>query len=331
MLLDKELFGTITPEEQQSLDDFMATSAAARAIRNEKRNSGSAGGQHAFPTEQLESDYLAVVQRHRRRRLQKVWNWWISAGLAAGMVITAWLIWPRDPVPESHPAVIPTGIQEITLQFSNGETIEFRDGGPQRYRVQSTGFVFSDGRLRLEDIRHGASGWNSLSVPPGKESRLQLPDGTEVHLNSASKIQFPFRFGSGPREVYLEGEAYFRIMKGNGKAFVIHAGQADITSESEGICNVNAYTPTSVSAHVVNGWMEMAAYGSVIPLHGGQEATAATDRPLSPARMQSGYSVSWTTGQQLFRDLPARELREIIARWFNTTLYIDTEEAEKNY
>ncbi|WP_298712780.1 FecR family protein [Chitinophaga sp.] len=328
LLLHKELFGTITPEEQQSLDDLMATSAKARAIRSEMRDNESYGGQ-AFPSQQLESDYLAVLQRHRRRRLQRIWNWWISAGLAAGAIITVLFVWPAELAPVATPSVIPSSIQEVTLQFANGETVTFHEGNPQRYRVQATGFVFNDGMLRLENVGHGASGWNSFSVPPGKESRVQLPDGTEVHLNSASKIIFPFRFGPGPREVYLEGEAYFRIRNGHGEAFIIHAGQADLTSRGAGICNVNAYTPTSVAAHIVNGPMEMSAFGSAIPLQGGQEATAATGRPLYPARMQSQHSLSWTTGEQLFRDLPAMELRNIIARWFNTTLYIDTEEAEK--
>lgn len=329
LLLHKELFGTITPEEQQSLDDLMATSAKARAIRQEMRNDEERGGPSAFPSQQLESDYFAVVQRHRRRRLQKLWNWWISAGLAVGTMITVWLVWPGDPVPVAPPAVIPGNIQEVTLQFANGETVTFHEGSPQRYRVQSTGFVFSDGVLRFESVSQSTAGWNSFSVPPGKESRMQLPDGTEVHLNSVSKILFPFRFGPGPRVVYLEGEAYFRIRKGHGEAFLIHAGQADIKSAGPGICNVNAYTPTRVAAHVVNGSMEMTAFGSTVPLLGGQEATAATGRPLYPARTQSQYSLSWTMGEQLFRDLPATELRDIIARWFNTTLYIDTEEAEK--
>ncbi|WP_423737368.1 FecR family protein [Chitinophaga caseinilytica] len=328
ILLNKELFGTITPEEQQALDDLLATSAKARAIRSEMRDPERYGGQSVFPAKELEADYFAVLQRHRRRRMQRIWNWWIGAGLTAGAAITALLIWPRDPAPEPPQAVIPAEIQEITLQFANGETLAFRDGGQQRYRVQSTGIVFENGTLHFESGTTGAPGWNSLNVPPGQETRLQLEDGTAIVLNSASKIQFPFHFGSGIREVYLEGEGYFRIAPAGNRPFVVHAGQADIRTKA-GICNINAYTPTNVSAQIVNGMMEMEAGGVKVPVSAGEEATAATGKTLTAARMQDQYSLSWLKGEQFFRDLPAADVRDVIARWFNTTLYIDSREAEK--
>lgn len=329
ILLNRELFGTITPEEQQVLDDLLATSAKARAIRSEMRNAEQWGGQSFFPSKELEADYFAVLQRHHRRRVQRIWNRWIVAGLAAGAAVTAFLIWPGDPQLVRSAAVIPSELQEITLQFANGETVGFRQGGVQRYRIQSTGLLYENGTLRFEKATPGAEGWNSLSVPPGQETRLQLEDGTEVVLNSASKLQFPFRFGHGPREVYLEGEGFFRIAPTRGNPpFVIHAGQADIRS-AEGACNVNAYTPTCVSAQLISGSATVEAGGARIRLAPGEEATAATGRQLAPARMQDQYSLSWLSGQQRFRDMPATELRAVIARWFNTTLYIDTREAEK--
>ncbi len=164
----------------------------------------------------------------------------------------------------------------------------------------------------------------------GKATRVQLEDGTEVILNSASKLRFPFRFGNGPREVYLEGEGYFRIAPKGNSVFSIHAGQADIHARN-GVCNINAYTPTSVTAQAVSGSMEMEAAGTSIPLGPGEAATAATGRQLTAARMQDQYSITWINGEHFFRDLPAMELKDLIARWFNTTLYIDSGDAEKNY
>ncbi|WP_109700328.1 FecR family protein [Chitinophaga deserti] len=327
-LLNKEFFGTITPEEQEALNDLLASSAKARAIRSEIRNDEPFDGQHVFPSKELEADYFAVQQRHQRRKMQRIWNRRIAAGLVAGAVITALLIWPSDPPHIPPPVVIPSDIQTVTLQFANGEVIPFQDGSPQQYRVQSTGIFFDKGILRFESSSQGAPGWNSLNVPPGKESTILLSDGTEVILNSSSRLQFPFRFVPGQREVYLSGEGYFRIRSKEGSPFIIHAGQADIHAV-DAICNINAYTSTKVIASLVSGDMEVRASGGPVSLQPGEEVTVATDTPLRLSRMQEQYTVSWIKGEQYFNNLPATELRDMIARWFNTTLYIDTPEAEK--
>ncbi len=326
-LLNKEFFGTITPEEQEALNDLLASSAKARAIRSEIRNDEPFDGQHVFPAEELEADYFAVQQRNHHRKMQRIWNWRIAAGLVAGAIITTWLIWPNDPPHIPPPVIIPSDIQAVTLQFANGEMIPFQDGSPQQYQVQSTGIFFDKGRLRFESAPQAAPGWNSLNVPPGKESTILLADGTEVILNSSSKLQFPFRFGTGPREVYLKGEGYFRIRSTNGPPFIIHAGQADIHI-TDAVCNINAYTSTKVIASLVSGEMEVRASGGLVTLQPGEEVTAATDSPLRLSHMQEQYTVTWINGEQYFNNLPATELRDMIARWFNTTLYIDTPEAE---
>lgn len=323
ILLIKELSGTISPEEQQTLDDSLAGSAKARALRNEIRNAEPYNVQSAFPAQQLEADYLEVLQRNHLRKTRRIWNRRIVAGLAAGALLTAYLNWPRDPAPVPPPTVIPTEIQDVTLQFANGETVTFMDGNSQNHPAQSAGLQFAQGTLHFEST---TPGWNSVSVPPGKQSVVRLGDGTEVMINSASKIQF--RFGSSSREVYLEGEAYFKIPDGSNAPFVIHAGQADLRSMS-GNYNVNAYTPTKVAVQVVYGKIEMQSNDKRIVLSSGEEATASTAMPLVPSKMVTQYSLSWTTGEQQFMDMPAAELKEVIARRFNTVLYINSPEAEK--
>lgn len=47
-----------------------------------------------------------------------------------------------------------------------------------------------------------------LDVPRGGEFKVQLEDGTEVWLNSASKLHYPDKFTGDMRKVRIEGEAY---------------------------------------------------------------------------------------------------------------------------
>ena len=55
--------------------------------------------------------------------------------------------------------------------------------------------------------------YNTLYIPKGGEYSLQLPDGSRVWLNSETTLRFPVRFLKDKREVYLCGEAYFKVAK----------------------------------------------------------------------------------------------------------------------
>ncbi len=70
---------------------------------------------------------------------------------------------------------------------------------------------------------------NEVIIPFGKRSELLLVDGTKVWLNAGSRFAFPTHFVSDKREVFLEGEACFRVAENKNKPFVVKAGELDIT------------------------------------------------------------------------------------------------------
>lgn len=57
------------------------------------------------------------------------------------------------------------------------------------------------------------SNYASVTVPYGAKSELELPDGSKVWVNSGSKIKYPTNVNSKEVNLYLEGEAYFDIVK----------------------------------------------------------------------------------------------------------------------
>jgi len=62
--------------------------------------------------------------------------------------------------------------------------------------------------------------YNELIVPRGGNYKLMLSDGTEVYLNSDTKIKYPESFHKdAPRVVELVyGEAYFKVVSMDNKA-----------------------------------------------------------------------------------------------------------------
>lgn len=61
----------------------------------------------------------------------------------------------------------------------------------------------------------------------GMKTNLHLADGTEVWLNAGSVLKYPESFHNGIREVFLTGEAYFKVKHDPGRPFVIHTARID--------------------------------------------------------------------------------------------------------
>jgi transmembrane sensor len=69
---------------------------------------------------------------------------------------------------------------------------------------------------------------SEVSTKYGSRTKLLLPDGSQVWLNSGSKLSYDKTYGNGIREVSLSGEAYFDVVRNPARPFVIHTSSIDI-------------------------------------------------------------------------------------------------------
>lgn len=68
----------------------------------------------------------------------------------------------------------------------------------------------------------------SVVTKPGESAMVELPDGSKVKLNSASKLTYSSEFNKRNRSVMLEGEAFFDIRKSKTDKFVVHTSQHNV-------------------------------------------------------------------------------------------------------
>ncbi|MBO9152261.1 FecR family protein [Chitinophaga sp. GCM10012297] len=327
ILLVKEIFGTITAEEQEKLDKILATSEEARALRIEVKNNTITAGRKEFYTRDMEADFQEVLRRHHLIKMRRLRNRLLAGAMIAGVLAAAYWAWPRLPEAVSPRPVMPARSHAVVLEFANGETVAMQDKGLQSYRIGGTS-VYKDSRfLRFAPAAADAAGWNTLSVPPRKEQRLLLGDGTEVYLNSATKLRFPFSFPEGKREVYLDGEAYFIVRNDPARPFIVHAGQADIQVNGSEEFNVDAYTATRVTTSLISGQLTVAAAGREARLMPMEQALVATHQPIMKKKYDPAYTTQWVNGEVYFDNMTIRDLGNLTSRWFNTTLHIDSREA----
>ena len=99
--------------------------------------------------------------------------------------------------------------------------------------------------------------WLQKTTQPTQKSILTLPDGTVVTLNSATTIKYPDHFGDSTREIQLDGEAYFDVVKDPVHPFIIHANKMNIRVLGTSF-NVKSYQNEPLSeATLIRGSIEV--------------------------------------------------------------------------
>jgi transmembrane sensor len=72
------------------------------------------------------------------------------------------------------------------------------------------------------------AGTRQIVAGNGSRTRTILPDGSTVWLNAGSMLTYTQGLPGQKREVTLEGEAYFDIVKRAGRPFIVHTKEIDV-------------------------------------------------------------------------------------------------------
>ena len=68
-----------------------------------------------------------------------------------------------------------------------------------------------------------------MEVPLGSQTKVYLPDGTVVCLNSGSTLKYsPSFLKQKTRDVYLTGEGYFEVEKNPERPFIVHTNELKV-------------------------------------------------------------------------------------------------------
>lgn len=78
------------------------------------------------------------------------------------------------------------------------------------------------------NVGGGAVEYAEIYVPKGERMELTLDDGTQVFLNSDTRLSYPAKFARSERKVMLQGEAYFDVEKDARRPFIIEMSDASI-------------------------------------------------------------------------------------------------------
>lgn len=179
--------------------------------------------------------------------------------------------------------------------------------------------------------------WNNIPVEQvelntayGLISKITLPDGSEVWLNSGSSISYPKRFTKNKRSVQLAGEAYFKVTSDKSNRFDVTTANGLQISAYGTEFNVKAYEDEDkIEATLAKGHVEVSEIGQPVSktLHPGEQVIyyKNTSR-MEVDKVNLAVETSWKDGKMIFRRANMNEVVQRLARHFNVDIKLEGEE-----
>ncbi len=173
-----------------------------------------------------------------------------------------------------------------------------------------------------------------MEVPLGSQTKLTLPDGTVVRLNSGSTLQYAASFQTGKtREVYLQGEGYFEVEKNPQKPFIVHANELDVKVLGTTF-NVRGYEEdTQIKVSLLEGEVNVYALDNpnkIIALKPGEQATYnKQSKGISLSHADVWQTTQWTTGRLSFVNARIPEILKEVERRYDVKFHIQSKQMEE--
>ena len=164
----------------------------------------------------------------------------------------------------------------------------------------------------------------------GVVSKVTLSDGSEVWLNSGSKLVYPKRFTGDERQVSLVGEAYFKVKSNPSRRFDVQTAEGVTVSAYGTEFNVQAYDDdTCVVATLADGniCVEQSALHLEEDLKPGEQAVfSKRDGKMNRQQANLLVEMAWREGKIVFRRTPMEEVAKVLSRHFNVDIRLQGKE-----
>jgi ferric-dicitrate binding protein FerR (iron transport regulator) len=159
-----------------------------------------------------------------------------------------------------------------------------------------------------------------------------MSDGSTICLNAGSTLRYPANYGKTKRDIYLDGEGYFKVTHQTEKPFTVYTTLATITDLGTEF-NVKAYADENVvELTVING--ELAVENSETAdafdrtlLKPGQKLSVSASDPV-PVVTQLDPDIaeaeaSWKERDWRIESVPLQALAIQLERRYNVRITVD--------
>ena len=326
--------GALTPEEEAMAEALLLGNPDAHPAYEELTK--------ALPPEDVKTQFarhkqgtswkdITAIIKERQADVQPVikytpfykrkWIW--AAAVATGLLLGTGVLWKNFTASsDTSITAINRKKPSIELKLANGKVINLsRDtgtinAGPVQLNNNVNSLSYSINNT--EDNKSV----NTLIVPVGMDYKIKLADGSEVWLNSATRLQFPLNFTGNSREITINGEAYLKVAKNVTKPFIVHLPQSTVQVLGTEF-NVNTYDSGLVKVSLVEGLVDMKAVSGKTRLSPGRQAIFRQGQDIEQSSFDARKVLSWRQGLFYFEDASLEDIIKVVLRWYGTEGIID--------
>jgi len=317
LVLD-EIAGIITPEDSATLKELLAQEPEALVIRDDlyAQYGNHPALDNLADTLPVEKVWDGIRKKKSSSLLIKTIS---SIAAVALLLIGSYILFsPGRQQPAFVQEISPKNVE---LQLPNGQMVNL---GNTQQQIRLNNLTLSNQQKKLSwDAPTGSDNrMATLIVPPGKDYSITLPDGTEIQLNAATRIQFPFSFSGNTRDVTINGEAYLKVVKDPSRPFRVHLPHSTIQVLGTEF-NVNTYDSGHVNVSLVSGAVKLHTTADSILLHPGFAVNFQAGKALDETPFDADDVLSWRQGIYVFHNATLAEMSGVINRWFGIAVIID--------
>lgn len=325
----EKIAGVITEEEDRWLQEQLLHDVESREIWQRLRTDGEKVDLMTFIDEtEVEKDLTHIKGKMNNARDGRINKGLIRYAAAVALLLsTGIFLYHQFDSPSGTFSIVEQGNnvkaigvevkdRKVQLLVGDGEETLDLEQTKSTIAIAGTEVRKEDGTLIYEDVAYTAQKINTLIVPPTKDYKLVLADGTKVWLNSSSQLKFPMNFTGPLREVYLEGEAYFEIAQHKEKPFIVHTANTVVRVLGTKF-NLMAYDQQETTTALVEGKVKMEILGGdVMELKPGYKGVYNGDGLLKES-FDPNETLSWKEGVYYFRNKSLLEISYMVNRWFD--------------
>lgn len=169
--------------------------------------------------------------------------------------------------------------------------------------------------------------YNTLNVPYGRTFEVELSDKTYVYLNAGSRLKYPAQFSPNePREVFLEGEAYFKVTKNENSPFIVRANGAstevfgtefNVTSYSEDNKTSIVLVEGDIGIFGEEGRFDPEKHIKLVP---NQMASISAKAPMAITQVDVYGYIAWIDGQLIFKNEKFENIARKLQRHYDVSI-----------
>jgi ferric-dicitrate binding protein FerR (iron transport regulator) len=166
-----------------------------------------------------------------------------------------------------------------------------------------------------------------VHVDIGQKTNMQLPDGTQIWLNSASSLLYDNTYNKKDRIVYLQGEAYFEVSKDKKRPFIVKMDAVSVEATGTSF-NIKAYPDDDyVTTTLIEGSVRVSnPFQSDLLAPNEKLAFSKSNRQFTKSvLLDAEKNTSWRNNQLAFEQERLEDIAKVLERMYNVHVQFDSE------